>query len=239
MLLALVGFSLLPLVGSIAQQASSQAGVVPSQSPQVEAQASGYQLVLEREPENQIALRGLLEIRLKQGDLEGATAPLEQLVELHPEQTEYVVLLAQVKQRLGDEEGAVDAYYTALAKQPDNVEVLQAIVDLLLSQDRAPEAIALLQNTLDEQADGQLDASVQMLLGVVLATQKRYDEAIALYDQIWDAHPDDFRPILAKALALTEQGNDASPLFEQAKALAPPRYQGQIDALVTANVGNS
>ena len=159
------------------------------------------------------------------------------MVELHPEQTEYVVLLAQVKQRLGDEEGAVDAYYTALAKQPDNVEVLQAIVDLLLSQDRAPEAIALLQ-TLNEQAD-KTDASVQMLLGVVLATQKRYDEAIALYDQILDAHPDDFRPILAKALVLTEQGNDASPLFEQAKALAPPRYQGQIEALVTANAGNS
>ena len=238
MLLALVGFSLLPVVGSIAQQASSQARVVPSQSPQLEAQASGYQMVLEREPENQIALRGLLEIRLKQGDLEGATVPLEQMVQLHPEQTEYAVLLAQVKQRLGDEEGAVDVYYTALARQPDNVEVLQAMVDLLLSQDRAPEAIALLQNTLDEQADG-LDASVQMLLGIVLATQKRYDEAIALYDQIRDAHPDDFRPILAKALVLTEQGNDASPLFEQAKALAPPRYQGQIDALVTANVGNS
>ena len=238
MLLALVGFSLLPVVGSIAQQASSQAGVVPNQSPQLEAQASGYQLVLEREPENQIALRGLLEIRLKQGDLEGATVPLEQMVQLHPEQTEYAVLLAQVKQRLGDEEGAVDAYYTALAKQPDNIEVLQAMVDLLLYKNRAPEAIALLQNTLNEQADG-LDASVQMLLGVVLATQKRYDEAIALYDQIWDAHPDDFRPILAKALVLTEQGNDASPLFEQAKALAPPRYQGQIEALVTANAGNS
>ena len=237
MLLALVGFSLLPLVGSIAQQASSQARVAPSQSPQLEAQASGYQLVLEREPENQIALRGLLEIRLKQGDLEGATAPLEQMVQLHPEQTEYAVLLAQVKQRLGDEGGAVDAYYTALARQPDNVEVLQAMVELLLSQDRAPEAIALLQ-TLNEQAD-KTDASVQMLLGVVLATQKRYDEAIALYDQILDAHPDDFRPILAKALVLTEQGNDASPLFEQAKALAPPRYQGQIEALVTANAGNS
>ena len=236
MLLALVGFSLLPVVGSIAQQASSQARVVPSQSPQLEAQASGYQLVLEREPENQVALRGLLKIRLKQGDLEGATAPLEQLVQLHPEQTEYAVLLAQVKQRLGDDQGAVDAYYTALAKQPD-IEVLQAMVDLLLSQDRAPEAIALLQ-TLNEQAD-KTDASVQMLLGVVLATQKRYDEAIALYDQILDAHPDDFRPILAKALVLTEQGNDASPLFEQAKALAPPRYQEQIEALVTANAGNS
>ena len=230
MLLALVGFSLLPVVGSIAQQASSQARVAPSQLPQLEAQASGYQLVLEREPENQIALRGLLEIRLKQNDLEGATVPLEQMVQLHPEQTEYVVLLAQIKQRLGDDQGAVDAYYTALARQPDNVEVLQAMVDLLLSQDRAPEAIALLQTL--NQADG-LDASVQMLLGIVLATQKRYDEAIALYDQIRDAHPDDFRPILAKALVLTEQGNDASPLFEQAKALAPPRYQGQIKALVT------
>jgi len=72
-----------------------------SQDSQLQAQARGYELVLKREPENQIALQGLVQTRIEMNDLKGAVEPLEKLVKLNPNQASYKALLAEVKQRAG------------------------------------------------------------------------------------------------------------------------------------------
>ena len=68
---------------------------------QLQGQARGYELVLKREPENQVALKGLAEARLEMNNPKGAIAPLQKLVQLNPGKQEYKVLLAQVKQQVG------------------------------------------------------------------------------------------------------------------------------------------
>jgi hypothetical protein len=64
---------------------------------QLKAQAQGYAKVLEREPENMTALQGLLQISLQMGDLQGAIAPLKQLIKLYPENTELTDLLTKIE----------------------------------------------------------------------------------------------------------------------------------------------
>lgn len=75
------------------QTAVSQAAV----SQDLEAQAQGYESILEREPENSVALQGLVETRLQMNDLAGAIAPMEKLVESNPDREDYKALLAQIK----------------------------------------------------------------------------------------------------------------------------------------------
>ncbi len=70
----------------------------PSIEEQLQIRASGYEKVLEREPENITALTGLLEIYLQTGNIEKAIPPLEQLVKSYPERTEFATLLEQIKQ---------------------------------------------------------------------------------------------------------------------------------------------
>ena len=70
---------------------------------QLQAQERGYELVLEREPENPVALQGLVETRLQMNDLEGVMEPMEKLVELYPEQVELKALLAAVKEQVGEQ----------------------------------------------------------------------------------------------------------------------------------------
>ncbi len=224
---------------------AATANASPSASPvaqqqELEAQAKGYELVLQREPENQTALRGLLETRIRQGNVQGAIEPLEKLAKLNPDQADYTVLLAQAKQRVGDAEGAAQSYRDILKTQPGNVNALQGFVDLMLEQKRPEAAIGLLQDTLrgaetaNKVTPGSIDVtSLQLLLGRVYAEQGRSDEAIAIYDEAIKTDSQDFRPVLGKAIVLRTAGRttEAEPLFTTAAALAPAQYKDQINQL--------
>jgi hypothetical protein len=62
------------------------------------AQEKGYLTVLEREPNNQTALEGLVNTRVEMNNLPGAIEPLEKLVKLYPAQAEYKTILAKIKE---------------------------------------------------------------------------------------------------------------------------------------------
>ncbi|MHC5596164.1 MAG: tetratricopeptide repeat protein [Nostoc sp.] len=262
-ILAFVGVSVIPIIGAFnntppsSQNTASTKGSLPStdQKSKLEDEVRGYELVLQREPENQTALKGLLQARLqllsqkdksevKPADIQVVIEPLEKLAKLNPEQSEYSVLLAQAKQQIGDREGAAQAYRSILSTKPGDLKALQGMVALLMSQQRPEAAIGLLQETLSKatQANtiqpGSIDTvAVQVLLGSVHASQKRYAQASSVYDQAIKKDPKDFRPVVAKAMLLKQQGKDAEakPLFDNAAALAPAQYRDEIKKAATVS----
>ncbi len=243
MLFSLITVSALPLVGSVvegtqfAKNPNSEVVVLSQQElAKLEAEASGYQKVLEREPDNNTALSGLLRIKLQQKDIPGAISPLEKLAKLNPGQTEYGVLLAQAKQQIEDYEGAAAAYSQILGEHPGDIYALGGMTNLYLAQDLPERAIALLKKTIAVASNDSPNAdsidrdSVELLLGELYTNQERYGEAIALYDELGKANEDDFRPIFAKALVLKKQGDliAAKPILEKAYIAAPEQYKDQI-----------
>lgn len=83
-----------------AAENSASTTEAPSVTEQLQSQARGYAKVLEREPENTTALRGLLQISLQTGDLNSAIAPLKKLIELYPEKPELTTLLTEIEAQL-------------------------------------------------------------------------------------------------------------------------------------------
>jgi tetratricopeptide (TPR) repeat protein len=254
-LLSFVAVSIVPIIAAFNDTEPSPTdtaskGNSPTVDPKSKLQdeVRGYELVLQREPENQAALKGLLQSRLQllslgQGDVKGVIEPLEKLVKLNPEETRYAVLLAQAKQQTGDKEGAATAYRTVLTTKPGDLQALQGMVALLLQQKRPEAAIGLLQDTLSKapQANkieaGSVDTiAVEVLLGNIHASQKRFSEALFVYDKSIKSDPADFRPVLAKAIVLKEQGkaDEAKPLFDKAANLAPAQYKDEINKQATA-----
>lgn len=247
--LAFVGFSVIPIFSAWVENRqmsgateSPYANGVNSESAQAEfqAQVTGYKAVLEREPNNETALLGLLQAQLQLNDIEGAVEPLETLAELNPEEARYAVLLGQARQQLGDQDGAAQSYRNVLSTQPGNMDALRGLVALLVQESRPEAAIGLLQNTLKEASDvNQIQANsvdvtaVQLLLGEVYVELDRDSDAEAIYDEAIKNSASDFRPLLSKALLLQDQGkaDEASGLFTSAESLAPPQYKDEIKRL--------
>lgn len=251
--LALVGFSMLPLLN-----ATLQAGQQPAPTPttpqpsavnpearkaDLEAQVKGYEMVLQREPENQTALQGIIEARLELlqsyriGDPQSLVAPLEKLAALKSDQPNYMVLLAQTKEYLNDREGAAQAYRKALSQNPGNPYALTSFVNLYLNENKPEAALGLLKDTLanapqvNQSQPGTINiATVQILLGEVYTKLQRLPEAITAYDAAIAAEPLDFRPYLGKARVMVTQGKvqDAKSSFDQAFKLAPANYKDAI-----------
>ncbi len=238
MLIGLATFSVFPIFNAVTAKETTSQFNFESQE-ELNQRAQGYQLVLDREPENQTALRGLLEIRLKQGDLTAAVGPLETLANLNPDLTDYRLLLAQTKQQLEDYAGAKSIYQDLLNQYPGDIRILQGMINLLLPLDESQTAIDLIQKTLSQnQLTGDNLIGVQLLLGQVYALSDRFSEAIAVYDQMIAANQQDFRPLVAKAIVVRNQGDTetASNLFTQALSLAPTQYQEQIQALANLRI---
>ena len=241
MLLALLSFSILPILSSIVQASQSdQSSVVTPETTRLENEALGYQLVLEREPDNENALLGLLETRLRQGDLEAAIAPLTRLSQLNPQQPDYGILLAQSQQQLKNYEEAIKTYQGIIAANPGEMRALKGMVDVFMQQNRSQDAINLVQNTLNQAIKEQSNqsakesvfnlTSLQLLLGEIYSEKERYEDALTIYDQAIKGDENDFRPILAKAMLFREQGKEkeAQTLFKEAILKAPVQYKEQL-----------
>ncbi len=226
--LAFVGVSMIPLIAAFndtqpsRQESSSNRSSSTSsdEKTNLEDAARGYEQVLQREPDNETALRGLIEtrlqlIRLKGSNIKEVIEPLERLAKLKPEQTRYAVLLAQAKQQIGDREGAAQVLRSVLENKPGDLDALQGMVALLLDQKRPEAAIGLLQDTLNTAAQankiqpGSVDTvAVQVLLGNVYDSQKKYAQALNVYDRAIKNDKQDFRPVLAKAMLLKKTGQN-------------------------------
>ena len=100
--MAFLSSSILGISGMMSQsnQPTASENAAQSQNAQLKASEKGFLTVLKREPNNQTALRGLVQVRLRQGDAPGTKAALEQLVKLNPTNKEYKEFLNAVNTQM-------------------------------------------------------------------------------------------------------------------------------------------
>ncbi|BAY60659.1 hypothetical protein NIES22_07180 [Calothrix brevissima NIES-22] len=97
-------FSAVPVIQKALQEPQPKAATQKSPDSLLQEQAKGWEMVLQREPQNQLALEGLVNVRIKLNDTQGAIQILEKLVKLHPERQDYKVVLDKFKQEVGKNE---------------------------------------------------------------------------------------------------------------------------------------
>jgi cytochrome c-type biogenesis protein CcmH/NrfG len=102
---------------SQANRPTASDNAAQSQNAQLQAEEKGFATVLKREPNNQTALRGLVQIRMRRGDIAGTRAALAQLVKLNPTDPQYKEFLAAIDKQIADTK-KVGTLKTTEPKQP-------------------------------------------------------------------------------------------------------------------------
>ncbi|MEM9922277.1 MAG: tetratricopeptide repeat protein [Cyanobacteria bacterium P01_D01_bin.50] len=93
------GSTVMAVIPAIQQEFVQQDSTLQAQEAEstLKQQEEGFELVLQREPNNQVALDGLLKVRLQLNDIPGAIEPLEKLVKLNPQREDYKKGLENLK----------------------------------------------------------------------------------------------------------------------------------------------
>ncbi|MGK7906552.1 MAG: tetratricopeptide repeat protein [Synechococcus sp.] len=228
---AFVGFSLLPALGGLKglklnfSNATAQLSVE-----QVQKEIDGYELVLEREPDNELALQGLTNDLLQLGRFEAAIAPLQKLVAIQPDRVGLSLELGQLQVQAGQVDEGLQTLQALYEDYPERPDVLETLVDADLSVGKSAAAIALLEQKHRKGAT----VEISLLLAKAYRTGDRFADAMTVYDRLLDSEPTDFRPAFEKAIALTnapkEQRNfeEAQKLFERAETTAPGGISARI-----------
>lgn len=251
--LAFAGISFIPLLSGIFQSPAppvSSSPSPPSSGPSVseierkrlQSLETGYERILKQEPENQVALKSLLETRIQLMSLgfspvQTLIEPLEQLVQFNPDNLAYQLDLAQVQRQAGQRAAAVESYRKILAIAPTNTTALQGYVPLLVEDNQSATAISLLEDALKtvsqpsqpQSGDGDATA-INLMLSQVYLSEKNYRKALELTEQQIQKAPQDYRPVRAKAIILNRQGDRkaAADLFKRAIDLAPAAAKSQL-----------
>jgi tetratricopeptide (TPR) repeat protein len=192
--------------------------------------------VLVWQPDNQEALKTIVNAKLQAADIKGSIGSLEKLAALNPDLPEYAVLAGQSYHYLGDRETAALNYRKALINNPHNIPALQSLASLFVDGQKPEAAIGLVQDAIKTQIPPGKTAdlgSLKLLLAQIYVSQQRYAEAFPIYDEMAQTDAQDFRPLLAKALVFKKIGSvsEAQALLDQATEIAPAQYKDQIQTL--------
>jgi Tfp pilus assembly protein PilF len=243
--LALVGVFLIANGGSelgyAAKRSSSSAAqqngeLAPEQRADIEKQLEEMNKKLEVNSNDLESLEAAAVLHARLGEFSVAAEQLEKLTIAKPNDVESLRVLAEARSAGGEPVKATEAYRKAWkAAGENNLEVLTGFANALVEEGKpqtAVEQIRVVSKSKQAKDIGEVE------LGLLLA--KTYSQwrghgpdAVAQYDALIEANPQDFRPPLGKALLLREQGQegDAQRYILQAKYLAPPSARPLVDAL--------
>lgn len=243
---ALVGVFLLTNSGSdlgySTRRPSPGAGqeLGPEQRKEVETALAEMTGRLATSPDDLEALESAAVMRVRLGDYAAAAKQLEQLTAAKPGDAEAWRVLGEVRGALGETSSAVTALRRAWeVSEKSSLQALTALMAGLAADGKGQAAVDEVRSLMGSAAAQEQIGTVELELLLAKAYSAwpgHAGDALAQYTALAEAHPDDFRIPLGKALLLRSQGQegDATRYLIQARYLAPPASRGAVDALANA-----
>ena len=193
---------------------------------------------LAADPEDRRAASRLIQALLLQGDIEAAEKQARTMLDFEDDTGLAEFQLGRVLQAKQSSQQAINAYKSALKKNPAAPEPLQGLVAILVNADRSDEAVKYLRTHLEKYpeqlAPRLLLAAVFTRQGKIEAAAEQYEDIISLrpnatraYASLAALYPDDAK----KRRDIYQRGIDANPKDQSLNLLLASDYErsGQVD----------
>ncbi len=138
---------------------------------------------------------------IKHGDVAGAEKEFELARSLKPELPPTDLRVAKTLLERGQTDDGVARIERAIARHPDDLESVVMAADLLLAIGEVESARRQIDAALALDAD---DMSAKRLRGQILRFEGRWEDAVAVLQELNVSHPTDFETANLLALTLTE-----------------------------------
>ncbi len=163
---------------------------------------------------------------------------LKAVAEEAPDRPPIQLELAKAYSESRDFRRAVEIFRRVLAGEPDNTEANYFLAISLRALGQRQEAIERVQHLLDlarSKPDPESDPSyayrLQSLLAVLFQDDRQYDRAVALFQELTETDPENFRWRLGLIYALKERG-DLGEALEMSGSLLTD-YPDNLDVQIT------
>jgi tetratricopeptide (TPR) repeat protein/mono/diheme cytochrome c family protein len=135
---------------------------------------------IEKDPRDSAAYLDLGEIRLSRLDTQGAITALDQAVRIAPNDSQAHNILGASLSRVGRSVDALGQFETALRLDESNVNARYNLVFALIKAGQTAEAAQQMEKVV---AAFPKDASLHNLWGELLVQERKFDEAVAQFDE--------------------------------------------------------
>ena len=212
-----------PLINPLASMATSAQfyivqGAEAMDDSDYAASSAAFRAALDQDPQSIVAARGLSIGLERLGDIPGAAAALEEVLEAATGEEKAVLLsnLGGLAALAGDEAAALERYLESLSIVPDQPHLLLRAGNSLARRARFEEAIAQYDRLIEvtpEWAPAVLEKRATVLVNL-----RRPDEAIADFERALEAAPDDHQLRMRYAAALEFLGRPEEASKQRAAA---------------------
>jgi len=176
--------------------------------------------VLAIAPDNASALETLFKLQSAKQDWKAALGTAERIKEAFPESGEGHHLSGLVHQMNKDFTSSIDEYTKALEKSPNAIQPLAQLVRGYMSEDKADEALARVNNVLKTNPENHI---AQNMKGEVLLAQKKVPEAREVFLLAIKTKPDFRTPYvrLASTYAMEKNTDEMIKIYESGLKALP------------------
>ncbi|CAK9323239.1 unnamed protein product [Citrullus colocynthis] len=205
------------------------------ESTEDEASQGEKERVLEEQlvnnPKDVEALRSLMEVRVKARKFPEAVKILDLLIELEPDDLEWLVLKANVHSHVGDSELARKEFEKILGKDPFQVEAYHGLV--MLTETSDTDSLKAILNRVEEALEHckkhkgkSEERDFKLLIAQIKVMEGSYSEALKDYQELEREEPRDFRPYLCQGIlySLLRKNDEAEKQFEIFRRLVPKNH---------------
>lgn len=175
-------------------------------------------------------LRNLLEIRVKNRELDDALSIINKLIELEPDESEWRFLKSHLYVHNGEIELAKLGFREVILKDPYYVEAYRGLVVAALEDEESVDEMKEIEKKVEEginmckeeKKESEL-RDFKLLLAQIWVIEGKYDEALKAYQVLVDEDPGDFRPYLCQGMIYTvlKKNDEAEKYLEKYRELAP------------------